>query len=230
MLDAVRQDLGSRRGKLSADDRTRLEAHETALRDMERALVPSSVLCERPGRPADVNSETAIDRQLELAVSALGCGLSRIVSVQVRIADNDNSLYPWVGLSTGGHHTLSHDSGAASQATLAQVYTWYAARFAHLLDRLAMTPDGDGTSLLDNTLVIWGSELGRAWDHDISNIPFIFAGGAAGKLRGGRYLKVSAARQNRVLVSACHAMGVEDVEKFGSLDNGGGPLAGLLTP
>jgi hypothetical protein len=230
VLDAVRQDLGAHRGKLSAADQLRLDAHANALRELERSLVPSGALCTRPERPTGVNSETAIDRQSELAAAALGCGLTRIVSLQVRIADNDNTLYPWVGLDSGGHHTLSHDSGATAQATLAKVYRWYAERFAHLLDRLAATPDAGGQSLLENTLVIWGSELGRGWDHDISNVPFVFAGGAAGQLRGGRYLKLATpVRQNRVLVTACHAMGLRDVTKFGSLDNGEGPLDGLLT-
>jgi hypothetical protein len=228
VLDAVRGDLSSHRANLSAADRTRLDAHATALRDLERALAPSTALCVRPDMPVDVTAETAIDRQSDMIAAVLGCGLTRIASFQLRIADNDNSLYPWVGLDSGGHHTLSHDSAAATQATLAQVYRWYAQRFAYLLDRLAATPDTDGTWLLDNTFVIWGSELGRAWDHDISNVPFIFAGGAAGKLSGGRYLKVSSPRHNRVLVSACHAMGVTDVDEYGSLDNDVGPLAGLL--
>ncbi len=229
VLDAVRGDLSSHRAQLSAADQARLDAHATALRDLERSLVPSGVLCERPDLPMNVTAETAIDRQSDMIAAVLGCGLTRIASFQLRIADNDNSLYPWVGLDSGGHHTLSHDSAAATQATLAQVYHWYSQRFAYLLDRLAATPDVDGTSLLDNTFVIWGSELGRAWDHDISNVPFIFAGGAAGKLQGGRYLTVSSPRHNRVLVSACHAMGVMDVDEYGSLDNDVGPLAGLLT-
>jgi hypothetical protein len=229
VLDAVRADLSSHRAKLSPADRARLDAHATALDELERALVPSDVVCTQPGAPASVNSETAIDRQSDLAVAALGCGLTRIVSVQTRIADNDNSLYPWAGLDAGGHHTLSHDSGADAQGKLAKVYAWYSARFAHLLDRLAATPDSDGRSLLENTFVIWGSELGTGWNHDIENVPFVFAGGAAGAHTGGRYLKVTNTRWNRVLVSALHAMGITDVEKYGSLDNGEGPLSGLLT-
>jgi hypothetical protein len=229
VLDAVVSDLASRRGRLSAADKARLDAHATAVRELERALVPSTAICSKPAMPTGLNSETAIDRQSELLAAALGCGLTRIASMQVRIADNDNTLYPWAGLGTGGHHTLSHDSGAAAQATLAKVYRWYAERFAYLLDRLAATPDSDGRSVLDNTLVIWGSELGRGYDHDIKNVPFIFAGGAAGKLKGGRYLKVASPRHNRVLVSACHAMGLTDTQKYGSLDNASGPLSGLLT-
>jgi hypothetical protein len=229
VLDAVRSDLTSRRARLSPEDRARLDAHATALRELERSLGAGALVCAKPAAPSGVNSETAIDRQADIAAAALGCGLTRVVSLQHRIADNDNSLYPWVGLSTGGHHSLSHDSSAAAQATLAKVYRWYAARFAYLLERLSKTPDPDGGTLLESTLVIWGSELGRGYDHDIKNVPFVFAGGAAGRLKGNRYLKVAAPRHNRVLVTACHAMGLTQIEKFGALDNGSGPLSGLLT-
>jgi hypothetical protein len=229
VLDAVVNDLTTRRARLSAEDRARLDAHASALRELERSLGSSAPICTKPGMPSGVNSESAIDRQADIAAAALGCGLTRIVSLQHRIADNDNSLYPWAGLSTGGHHSLSHDSSAAAQATLAKVYHWYAARFAYLLERLAKTPDPEGGTLLESTLVIWGSELGRGYDHDIKNVPFVFAGGAAGRLKGNRYLKLAAPRHNRVLVTACHAMGLTQAEKFGTLDNGSGPLTGLLT-
>lgn len=184
-------------------------------------------MCDAPEAPVGVDSQTAIDRQSDLMAAALGCGLSRVGSMQVRIADNDNTLYPWIGLDTGGHHTMSHDSSAGAQGTLAGLYRWYAERFAYLLDRLAATPDADGRSVLDNTLVIWGSELGQAWNHDISNVPFVFAG-ATDLLRGGRYLEGSTIEHGRVLVSACHAMGLSSVETYGSLDTGSGALPGLF--
>lgn len=229
VLSAVREDFGSRRGRLSANDRARLDAHAESLNELERTLVPPAALCERPGAPT-VTDETAIDRQSDLMAAALGCGLTNIVSFQLTIADNDNGLYPWIGIDTSGHHTMSHDSGAAAQSTLAGLYNWYAQRFDYLLNRLAATPDVDGSSVLDNSLVIWGSELGTAWNHDISNVPFVVAGGAAGRLSGGRYLRLSDGTQlNRLLVSACHAMGLDTTESYGSLDRGTGPIPGLFT-
>jgi hypothetical protein len=224
VLDTAIGDFSSRRAVLSAKDKLRLDAHADSIRELELTL---TAVCDAPGAPVDVNSETAMDRQSDLIASAFGCGLARVASFQLRIADNDNTLYPWVGLDAGGHHTMSHDSQAAAQATLAQLYRWYSERIAHLLDRLAATPDSDGRTVLDNTLVIWGSELGRAWDHDISNVPFVFAG-ATDLLNGGRYLSGSVISHNRVLVTACHAMGLTDVNEYGSLDTGSGPVPGVL--
>ncbi|HET6585932.1 MAG TPA: DUF1552 domain-containing protein [Nannocystaceae bacterium] len=224
VLDRAVADISSRRAQLSAKDQQRLDAHGDSIRELELSL---TAVCDPPEAPVDVNSETAIDRLSDLMSSALGCGLTRIASMQVRIADNDNTLYPWVGLDTGGHHTMSHDSGGPAQGTLAQLYRWYAERFAYLLDRLAAIPDADGRTVLDNTLVIWGSELGQAWNHDISNVPFVFAG-ATDLLRGGRYLSGTPIVHGRMLVSACHAMGLTDVQSYGSLDTGTGPIPGLF--
>ena len=229
VLDTALADFNSRRGKLTASDRARLDAHADSIRELERSLTAGIGVCTRPDGPGEVTAETAIDQQSDLIAGIFGCGLTRVASFQLRIADNDNSLYPWVGLDEGGHHSLSHEKDDATLATLADVYNWYAARFAYLLERLAATPDVDGTSVLDNTLVIWGSELGTGWSHSLDDVPFIFAGGANSGLRGGRYLSFEGARTNRVLVTALHAMGITDVESYGSTDNGSGPLPGVLS-
>jgi hypothetical protein len=224
VLDTALGDFASRRAKLSAKDKQRLDAHASSIRELENTL---TAVCQPPDEPIDITSETAMDRQSDMIAAALGCGLTRVASFQLRIADNDDTLYPWVGIDADGHHTMSHDSNAPAQATLAQLYRWYSERIAYLLGRLAALPDSDGRTVLDNTLVIWGSELGQAWDHAIDNVPFVFAG-ATDLLRGGRYLSGSVIQHNRVLVTACHAMGLTDVMDYGSLDTGSGPVPGVL--
>lgn len=228
ILDAVLADFNTRRNKLSGSDRTRLDAHATSLEEVQRTLALQTA-CEAPPEPTQVNDETAIDLQSDLIAASFGCGLTNIASMQVRGADNDNSLYPWLGMDSMGHHTWSHNSSAESQAIMAKVYTWYSERLSYLLDKLASTPDANGESVLDNTVVIWGSELGHGWTHSLDNIPFVVAGGANTPVRGGRYLKVQNARANRILVSAFHAMGIDSVQKYGTLDNGSGGLSGLLS-
>lgn len=226
VLDTVVADLGSRKAKLTPADQARLDAHATAVRELEVRLGAEAPMCTLPGAPAGVNSQTAMDRQADMAAAALGCGLTRVLSMQMFIADNDNSLYPWLGVNAMGHHALSHDSSAGSQAQLASIYTWYSARFAYLLDKLAATPDPGGGSVLDHTTVVWGSELGIGWTHDISNVPFVIAGGPE-VVQGGRY-KVVTGTNHRVLVTALHAMGFTNLMRYGALDTGNGPLAGVL--
>ena len=71
-------------------------------------------------------------------------------------------------------------------------------------------------------------EIGEGRSHDISNVPFVLAGGGKAGVGTGRYLKLAQTYNNRLLVSLCHFMGYTDVQKFGSLDDGTGPLPGLL--
>ncbi|MEM9192691.1 MAG: DUF1552 domain-containing protein [Myxococcota bacterium] len=227
VLDTVLDDLRDIRPTLSGSEQLRLAAHEAALEELQLSIQPEPVTCTIPDRPMNVTQESVIDQQSSLLATAIGCGQTNIASLQVRIADNDGSLYEWAGIQSGGHHMTSHDTSAQAQANLATLYTWYAGRFAHLLDSLAAIPDGDGLSVLDNSLVIWGTEIGIGWNHDISNVPFVVAGGAAGRHPGGRYLQTSGLH-NRLLVSAFHAMGLPEVETYGLMDDSTGPVSGLL--
>jgi hypothetical protein len=124
--------------------------------------------------------------------------------------------------------THAPDSDTATWGQLAQIYTFYAQKFAALLDRLAAVKEGAGT-LLDNTLVVWGSELGKGNSHSFAQVPFVVAGGAAGAVRTGRFLQVAAGTpHNRLLVAIAHAMGATTINTVGSTDTGSGPLSGLL--
>lgn len=83
--------------------------------------------------------------------------------------------------------------------------------------------------MLDNTLVVWGSELGKGNSHSFKRTPFVVAGGGQGAHKPGRFLDYEAngARgviHNRLLVSLAHAFGMTDVTTFGNNDTGTGPL------
>lgn len=228
ILDHVTQELASVRAKVSPADRARIDAHTTAIRDLEVSL-SANVVCDVPPNPGVINIEDQIDAQLEIMVAALACGLTNVASYQHRVGDNDNSPYPWLGLTTGGHHLTTHDTSTSGQAMLTTIYTHYAERFAHLLRTLDSYPEGAGT-MLDNTLVIWGTEIGKGYNHDVSNVPFVVAGGPQTGLRGGRYLDLRGQGygHNRLLVSACHAMGLPSVETYGLTDLGSGGVPGLI--
>jgi hypothetical protein len=86
----------------------------------------------------------------------------------------------------------------------------------------------NGQSMLDNTLIVWGNELGKGNTHSHHPIPIVLAGGAGDYFRMGRSIDVDDVINNRLLVSICHYMGLTDQQEFGNLDNGSGPLAGLV--
>jgi hypothetical protein len=221
--------------RIASADRVKIDAHLDALDALDRRLQAHAALCTGPMLPAQGNpgavdqTPEVVDAQIELIAASLACDLTRVASFQYTLGENDNVGYPWLGINDG-HHNLTHaaDSDAQSWEQVAQIREWYAEKFAQLLDRLEQITEGDGT-LLDNTMVVWASELGIGNTHSFKSTPFVVAGGAGGQIETGRYLEFDEAiEHNRLLVSMCQAMGLSDVETFGDTDLGSGPLPGLL--
>ncbi|MBC7530925.1 MAG: hypothetical protein H7318_05045 [Oligoflexus sp.] len=83
------------------------------------------------------------------------------------------------------------------------------------MDKLASAPEADGGNMLDNTIILWGNELGAGNSHTYKDIPFVIAGGTGGAFKMGRYLKYESEPHNNLLVSIANAMGMVDVKTFG---------------
>jgi hypothetical protein len=89
------------------------------------------------------------------------------------------------------HHPPSHSNDTATRGWLNQIDTFYSTITAQILQEFANTPDIDGNMLLDNTLVVYVTEVARAWDHNQQNMPIILFGGKNTGIKGGTYLKVT---------------------------------------
>jgi hypothetical protein len=130
-----------------------------------------------------------------------------------------------------GHHDLSHRGDADTDAVtkLTAINNWYAAQLDTLLTKLAAVPDANGTTLLDNTVVLWSNELAKGNTHSRQDEPYVLGGRAGGALRTGRYLNYEGQGlpHNNLLVSLLNAMGLPDTT-FGKPDWCTGPLTGLL--
>lgn len=236
VLDLVSAEIAEVRSKVGSEDRRKMDAHLEAVRAMESRLDFDAGICSPLGLGDKIDAEApdstpvVYDRSIDMLTTALSCDLTRFASMQFRIGDNDGGYnYNWLGITDEEHHLLSHtgDEDTSSQDALATIYSWYAERFAYFLDQLEAVEDVDGRSLLDNTLVVWGSEIGKGNTHSFENIPFVLAGGAAGRLEMGRFLSFEGVEHNRLLTSICQVMGLSDVEQFGSTDPGRGGLPGL---
>lgn len=249
LFDLAARDLDAMKGRVGAADRVKLDAHVGALRDLERGLATgagaaSGRSCRAPelGRRLDPHRNDdipAIARlQIDLAVMALACDLTRIGTVQFGRAGAAHR-FTWLGdefrsdprlASTDqakGFHALAHrESDPASRAKLVKIHAWYAAELAYLLDRLAAVPEGGGT-LLDNTLVVWVNELGTGGDHRHDHTPWVLAGNVGRFFRTGRLVAFPGQPHNRLLLTLCHAMGVP-AATFGDPDYcKAGPLEDL---
>ena len=233
VLDTVQEQFQALSAHSSAEDRQKLDQHLTLVRDVERRLdiLPPATGCIAPELPPelDTDSESTMQQiaalQMDLLSIAFHCDLVRVASVQ--FSDGLNTIrFPWLG-SMGEGHSLSHsgDSDVEARAQLVARHRWYVEQIARLLDRLAAIPEGNG-SVLDNTLLVWGSEIGTGNSHSHENIPFLVAGSAGGALRTGRFLNFGGRSHAELLVSILNAMGLES-QTFGHPDFVAGPLSGL---
>jgi hypothetical protein len=240
VLDANNAELTRLLGIVGAEDRVKLQANLDAMREVEQQLVkaPGSSMNPVGGCAApmvgevdigvDAEYEKAGQLQMDMAAAALACDLTRIMTFQWSYSESEH-LFQFLS-TNGNHHGISHDfaSSGANFEAYNRIQAWYAGRLAYFLSKLDSYVEGDGT-LLDNTLVLWATEIGESTQHDLTLMPYVLAGGAGGKLRTGRYLDFSSNRRdnNQMLVSMAHAMGVEELTSFGDPSGATGPLPGL---
>ncbi len=230
-------------GLVGAKDREKLQTHLDSMRDVEQRLVGtpgtsgtgggSGALCTPPTL-ADVDlgvDEQYVEAgklQMDLAAAALACDQTRILTFQWSYSESEH-LFQFLNLN-GNHHAISHDfaqSGTNYEAYNA-IQTWYAEQLAYFLGKLDSYQEGDRT-LLDNTLVFWATEIGESTQHDLTLMPYVLAGSAAGAITAGRYLDFSNNRRdnNQLLVSIAQALGATDLTSFGDPSGATGPLPGL---
>jgi len=96
--------------------------------------------------------------------------------------------FPMLGISEGFHPASHHQNNAGRLENLTKINTYHVSLLAHFLGKLRSTPDGDG-NLLDHSLILYGSGMSNSNVHNHAPLPVLLAGGAAGKIKGGRHLK-----------------------------------------
>jgi hypothetical protein len=250
VLDVSRRELASLAAKLGTTEKAKLDLHMSSLREVEQRIQAASAptttggICAPAtfnregftvpegfnGYPAIFNREENFELvgklQMDLAVQALACDVTRVVSIQWSHPVSPTAM-AFTG-STQRHHDASHygNEGSTTAANFVLLQAYYTGRLAYLINELAKRPDGDGT-LLDSTLIMLFSELGDSNIHGHDDMPFILAGGAGGALSGGRFLNYPKEAHSKLLVSVANAMGVP-VNSFGYTGRGTGGLPGLL--
>jgi hypothetical protein len=165
----------------------------------------------------------------DLLVAAMACDLTRVGTMQWSDAEAKFML-GFLKDNQGQtlkdhHHGYQHDRGFQPGA-LEVIYKFYAENLAYLLQKLDSVPEGNGT-LLDNTLVLAVSEIQSPPDHGQTNMPFILAGKAGGKLQTKRWLKYKGEPHNNLLVSVLNLFGMEQ-NTFGHANYCSGALSGLF--
>lgn len=232
VLDVVKRHLGAARGRVGSEDQRKLDAHLQAVREVERRLQegPAPGSCEvalpsgRLDPAAEANYPKVIDAHMDLIALAFACDLTRVVSLQLS-RSGGRIVHRWIGQTQEAHedgHAAGSDPVARERQH--QRAVWYAGRFASLLERLDRISEG-GRTVLQNSVLAWNWELsGRPDAHQTLDTPWVLAGSAGGYFKTGRFLEYRDQPHSPLLVSLCHAMGLEQVERFGrpQMTNGSG--------
>lgn len=238
-IDMAKNQLAYLRKRLGKQDQTKMDAHLTAFREMEKGLKGASSSqgsvagCVTPAQVAAMNPKdhSLVPKigkaQMDMLVMSMACDMTRVASVQWSHTVSP-MVCSWLK-HTQGHHALSHmsDSNTQGVAQFVEAERWFAQQFAYLIGQLKKTPDPSGTgTLFDNTLVFWAKEMGDPRAHVCKSVPFVLAGGGKA-LKTNRYIKYNKDSHQKLLVSICRLMGLKNAT-FGDPSLATGPLTGLI--
>jgi hypothetical protein len=251
ILDFVDRRYAGLSMQLGVADRAKLDEHLTMIRDLENrlgAMPPPATEggCERPilvdttgydptsglnssddGSVTDTRTDEMIPEVgmflMDMLVMALACERTAVASLQWTDTEAKHT-FPWLGLSEH-HHFYQHDGGfrAAECATIAE---WYSEMHLYLLQKMQAVDMG-GHSLLDESVVFFGSELAHPPTHGKVNMPFMLAGGDGTNLRNGRWVRHNGEPHNKLLTALCNLYG-DDRTSFGDSRLDSSALTGLV--
>ena len=223
LLDAVGDELTRLHGTLPASDRTTLDRFFTEVREIERRIQRASasmpadvdIPARPPGIPDDIDEH--IKLMLDLKVLAWQTDMTRVTTFQLA-QELSNSVYPESGISES-FHTLSHHSNLdENKAKFAVLNRYHVGLYAYLLEKLDAIAEPEG-SLLDRSMVLYGSGMSDGNEHNHSPLPVVLAGHAGGALEGGRHLRFEpGTTMSNLLLAMLHKLEVEQESLGDSTD------------
>ncbi len=196
LLDSVREEARSLNRKAGHEDRATLEQYLSVVRETEKRLKTIQAKTEttdfsdfkRPERPSDLNEQ--VETMIDLIALAMWTDSSRCITYMLGNS-NSRMIFDFLGINKQ-HHYLSHffrNFSRENLNSLLKISLWHMEKFDYLLTRLKSFKDQHGT-LLDHSLVLYGSGMGHSDNHTVTRIPIILAGGK-GLIKTGRYVRYS---------------------------------------
>jgi hypothetical protein len=212
ILDWVRESSKRLERRLGAADRVRLTDYLDNVREIERRLQAvekrndSGEPRELPMAPRGIPDSFAehVKLMFDLQMLAFRSDVTRVFSFKLG-RDGSNRVYKESG-STGAFHIVSHHAENPERVReLAKINAYHVGMLPYLLQQLKETPDGDG-SMLDNSVIIYGSPMGNPNQHNHKRVPFLVAGHAGGAITGGVHLKAKNGTKRLPIGKPCRVM------------------------
>ena len=193
ILDAVTNEIARLDLGLGPADRRKFEEYLDAVRDAERRIQMAEAQSARElpviEQPAGVPDDYAEHARLMMDLLALAYQVDMTrISTFMLAREVSGRAYPEIGVADSHHPLSHHQDEPAKLDRLSKVNEYHFRQFAYLVDKLAATPEGDGT-LLDNTLFLYGSGISDSNTHFHEDLPIALVGGKAAGIEGGRFLR-----------------------------------------
>ena len=216
VLDLVSADTRHLQARLGPLDRAVLGGYLDTVRDVERRVERAEAAMQ-PGAGTRRDMAAAFAERLQLMFDmitlAFHADITRIASLMMA-AETSCMTYDHVGVIHPFHHLSHHQKDPAKIEELIQIQRYHTRVFAAFIKRLAYLPDGNG-SVLDRSLILYGSNMSDSHAHDHFPLPLAILGGGCGTLRGGQHLRYpDCTPHSNVLLTMLHRAGVP-VESFG---------------
>jgi len=221
ILDWVTDSVGQLKGTLGPADRARLNDYLEDVREIERriqkveALNSSGEARELPAAPIGVPDayDEHVRLMFDLQAVAFAADITRVFAFKLS-RDVSNRVFKEAGVTTGFHIASHHNDRDDRILEFSKINKYHVSLLPYFLEKLKNTPDGEGT-LLDNSLILYGSPMGNPNVHNHKRCPLFFAGHAGGRLKGQLHLKASdGTPMANAMLSALQILGVE-IDSFG---------------
>jgi Protein of unknown function (DUF1552) len=222
ILDWVAKASARLKLKLGPADRARLDDYLENVRQIERRIQSvearnrTGEIREFPAAPAGVPDSFAEHVQLmfDLQLLAFRADYTRIFTLKLS-RDGSNRAYPESGFNGPFHNTSHHGNREERILDFAKINSYHVGMLPYFLEKLKSTPDRDGT-LLDSTLLLYGSPMGDPNLHNHKRVPFIVVAPPSATLPGGRHVKApNGTPLANAMLSILHELGMEDMKTFG---------------
>jgi hypothetical protein len=193
LLDSILREVPSLQKDLPAGDKRRLNDYLEEVREIERRVRQVDATLSRnldlPDAPVGIPAafEDHLKLMFDLQVLAYKSEITRISTLMLA-RENSNAVYPGAGVREGFHNASHHSNERKNMDQFAVINQYHVKMLAYFLEKLRATPDGDGT-LLDHSMILYGSSLSDGNEHNFDPLPIVLAGGASGRLSGGRHVR-----------------------------------------
>ena len=214
VLDFVQEDTKDLTKSLGRTDREKVEEYlagvrriEEQIQKYERFRTPDAGKAAPPaGIPEDYPEHLAL--MYDLLAVAFQTDSTRVVSFAVA-PEGANRPLPHLDIAEGYHFLTHHAGNKEKILKVAKIERWYMGEFARFLAKLDAMKEADGSSVLDNAMIVYGCAIGDGNRHNHDDLPVVLAGGGGGAVRPGRHLKVRRATpMTNLFVSLLQRMGV----------------------